>query len=205
MIHKNPSTEFCPSEYAPKVDASAFVHPLAAVIGHVIIGRKVLVAPFASVRGDEGRPIFVNDDANIQDGVVIHALETERNGELLESNLVEVGGQRYAVYIGRGVSLAHQSQVHGPASVGDESFLGMQSLVLKARVGRGCVVEPGCIIMGVTIGDGRIVPAGTVLKDQLQADSLPQMAEDYPFKALNQAVVRINTGLAGGYSKIPLP
>jgi len=56
MIHKNPSTEFCPSEYTPKVDASAFVHPLAAVIGHVIIGRKVLVAPFASVRGDEGRP-----------------------------------------------------------------------------------------------------------------------------------------------------
>jgi hypothetical protein len=59
--------------------------------------------------------------------------------------------------------------------------------------------------MGVTIGDGRIVPAGTVLKDQLQADSLPEMAEDYPFKALNQAVVRINTGLAGGYSKIRLP
>jgi hypothetical protein len=49
------------------------------------------------------------------------------------------------------------------------------------------------------------VSAGTVLKDQLQADSLAEMAEDYPFKALNQAVVRINIGLAGGYSKIPLP
>jgi hypothetical protein len=59
--------------------------------------------------------------------------------------------------------------------------------------------------MGVTIGDARVVPAGTVLKDQLQADSLPRVAEDYPLKSLNQAVVRVNTGLAAGYRKISLP
>ena len=56
MIHKNPKTPFCRSEYSPEVDVSAFGNPLAAVIGHVIIGRKVFVAPFASVRGDEGHP-----------------------------------------------------------------------------------------------------------------------------------------------------
>ena len=44
MIHKNPSTEFCPSEYAPKVDASAFVHPLAALVIWPIMGMPVTVA-----------------------------------------------------------------------------------------------------------------------------------------------------------------
>jgi carbonic anhydrase len=205
MIHKNPSIHSCPSEYSPEVDSSAFVHPLAAVIGHVVIGEKVFVAPFASVRADEGHPIFLGEEANVQDGVVIHALETERNGEPLESNLVEVAGNKFAVHIGRRVSLAHQAQIHGPASVGDETFVGMKSLVFRARVGGRCVVEPGCIIMGVTIGDGRIVPAGTVLKEQSLADSLPRVTEDYPFKSLNEAVVRINTDLAAGYKNTRWP
>jgi len=205
MIHKNPSTDFCRTEYSPEVDASAFVHPLAAVIGRVIIGKKVFVAPFASVRGDEGHPIVVDDESNIQDGVIIHALETERNGEPLESNLVEVEGKRYAVHIGRRVSLAHQAQVHGPASVGESTFIGMKSLVFRAQVGRGCVVEPGCILTGVIVGDGRIVPAGTVLREQQRADSLPKVTQDYPFKSLNQAVVQVNIALAAGYKKNPLP
>lgn len=205
MIHQNPRTDFCRSEYFPEVDASAYVHPLAAVIGHVVIGGKVFVAPFASVRGDEGHPIHIGDESNIQDGVVIHALQTERNGEPVEANLVDVAGRKFAVHIGRRVSLAHQVQIHGPASVGDETFVGMQSLVVKARLGSRCAVEPGCVIMGVTVGEARVIPAGTVLKDQMQADRLPKMTEDYPLKALNQTVVRINTGLAAGYSKIRLP
>jgi carbonic anhydrase/acetyltransferase-like protein (isoleucine patch superfamily) len=205
MIHRNPTTDFWRTEYSPEVDASAFVHPLAAVIGHVIIGKKVFVAPFASVRGDEGHPIFVDDESNIQDGVVIHALETERNGEPVEANLVDAAGKRYAVHIGRRVSLAHQAQIHGPALVGEGTFVGMKSLVFRAQVGRGCVVEPGCIIMGVNIADGRIVPAGTVLREQREADSLPKVTEDYPLKSVNQAVVRVNTGLTAGYKKISLP
>jgi carbonic anhydrase/acetyltransferase-like protein (isoleucine patch superfamily) len=205
MIHKSPSTDFSPPEYSPEVDGTAFVHPLAAVIGQVLIGKKVFVAPFASVRGDEGHPIFLGEESNVQDGVVIHALETERDGKPVEAHLVEDAGKKYAVYIGRRVSLSHQVQIHGPAFVGEDTFVGMKSLVFRSRVGRGCVVEPGSILMGVTIGDARVVPAGTVLRDQLQADSLPRVAEDYPLKSLNQAVVRVNTGLATGYRKIPLP
>jgi carbonic anhydrase/acetyltransferase-like protein (isoleucine patch superfamily) len=205
MIHRNPNTPFCRSEYSPEVDASAFVHPLAAVIGDVVIGRNVFVAPFASVRGDEGHPIFLGDESNVQDGVVIHALQTERNGEAVEAHQVDVEGKKFAVHIGRRVSLAHQTQVHGPASVGDETFVGMQSLVFRARVGSRCVVEPGCILMGVTIDDDRIVPAGTVLKDQKVADSLPRVTEDYPLKSVNEAVVRVNADLAAGYKNTRWP
>ncbi len=204
MIHKNVITDFSEKEYEPKIDATAFIHPLAAVIGNVTIGRRVMVSPFASIRGDEGQPLHVGDDSNVQDGVVIHALETEDKGNVVEKNLCEIEGKRCAVYIGSRVSLAHQAQIHGPSAIADGCFIGMQSLVFRARVGSGCVVEPGCIIMGVTVPAGRYVPAGTVLKSQRDADALPVIGEEYPLKDLNKGVVHVNTRLAGGYAKIDI-
>ncbi len=201
MIHKNVITDFSQKEYSPDLDPTAYVHPLGAVIGNVKIGKRVMVAPFASVRGDEGQPLHVGDESNVQDGVIIHALETEQDGKPLEKNLVEAEGKKYAVYIGRKVSLAHQVQIHGPAYVGNETFVGMKTLIFKARVGSGCVVEPGCILMGVNVPDGRYVPAGTVLKDQKTADALPEITPDYAFKDLNRGVVHVNTHLADGYNK----
>ncbi len=201
MIHKNVITDFSGKQYAPMIDDTAFIHPMAAVIGNVIIGKKVMVSPFASVRGDEGQPLFVGDNSNVQDGVVIHALETEMNGNAVLKNLVDVEGKKYAVYIGRNVSLAHQSQIHGPAKVGDETFIGMQALVFKSEVGSNVVVEPGCILMGVTVADGRYVPAGTMLINQAMADKLPEITDEYPFKSLNEGVVHVNTSLADVYNK----
>ncbi|MRR39280.1 carbonic anhydrase [bacterium] len=201
MIHKNVITDFSQKEYSPVMDATAYVHPLAAVIGNVTLGRRVMVSPFASIRGDEGQPIFVGDDANVQDGVVLHALETEHNGHAIDANLVEVQGKKYAVHVGSRVSLAHQVQIHGPAAVGNDTFVGMQALVFKARVGSGCVIEPGCIVMGVKVPDGRYVPAGTVLNKQDAADRLPEITDAYPLKDLNKGVVHVNTALAEGYSK----
>jgi len=94
MIHKNVQADFCTRVSEPVIDASSYVHPLAAVIGNVILGKNIMVSPTACVRGDEGQPIYVGDDSNIQDGVVIHALETEVNGEVVENNLVEVKGKK---------------------------------------------------------------------------------------------------------------
>ena len=201
MIHKNVVTDFCRKESMPAVDPTSYIHPLAAVIGNVTIGRRVMVAPFAAIRGDEGQPIRVDDEANVQDGVVLHGLETELKGLAVEKNLVSAGGKRYAVYVGKRVSLAHQAQIHGPARVGDDSFIGMQSLVFKSEVGERCVVEPGCILMGVKVPDGRYVPAGTVLTRQEDADRLPPITDDYPLKDLNRGVVHVNTSLADGYNK----
>jgi len=201
MIHKNVITDFCPKESMPDIDQTAYVHPLAAVIGNVTIGRRVMVAPFAAIRGDEGQPILVDDESNVQDGVVLYGLETELKGKPVEQNLVSAGGKQYAVYVGKRVSLAHQVQIHGPARVGDDSFVGMKALVFKAEVGINCVVEPGCILMGVKVPDGRYVPAGTVLKIQDDADRLPEITADYPMKDLNKGVVHVNTSLADGYNR----
>ena len=201
MIHKNVQTDFSSKVSEPNVDPTAYVHPLAAVIGNVEIGKRVMVSPFAAVRGDEGQPLHVGDESNVQDGVIIHALETEEHGKPVEKNLVDVEGKKYAVHVGKRVSMAHQVQIHGPASVGDDSFIGMQTLVFKARVGKNCVVEPKCILLGVTVKDGHYVPAGMVLKSQKDADALPVITDDYAFKSLNKGVVHVNTHLADGYNK----
>ena len=199
MIEKNVLADFAAKVYDPEIDPTAYVHPLAAVIGHVFIGKNVMVSPTACVRGDEGQPLHVGDDSNVQDGVVIHALETEMNGKPIEKNLFEVNGKKYAVYVGNRVSLAHQVQIHGPAVVLDDTFVGMKVLVFRSFVGAGCVIEPGVILMGVRIPDRRYAPVGSVISTQEQADKLPVITDTYPLKDLNKGVVHVNTRLAKGY------
>ena len=67
----------------------------------------------------------------------------------LPENEVEVDGKPHSVYIGDRVSLAYQSpQVHGPAKVGNDTFVGMQALVFRAELGNRVVVEPGAKTSG---------------------------------------------------------
>lgn len=200
LVRQNVPTDFNPDLESPQIDPTAFVDPLASVIGNVQIGRRVYLAPFSSARGDEGQPIHIGDEANLQDGVVIHALETIEHGRPRPEHTYEVHGKRYAVYIGDRVSLAHQSHVHGPAWIEDDTFVGMQALVFKAHVGRGCVIEPAATVIGVTIPDGRYVPAGSTVTDQGTADNLPKITAAYGFRNINRAVVHVNSSLADGYS-----
>lgn len=199
MIEKNVKTDFCAKISEPVIGEGTFVHPLAAVIGNVILGKNIMVAPTACVRGDEGQPLHVGDDSNVQDGVVIHALETELDGKAVEKNQMEVEGKQYAVYVGKRVSLAHQVQIHGPAVVMDDTFVGMKALIFKSIVGKNCVVEPGVILMGVKIADGHYVPAGSIVKSQVDADALPVITADYPMKDMNKGVLHVNKALAKGY------
>ena len=141
----------------------------------------------------------------MQDGVVLHALETEAHGLPVPNRTYAVDGKQYAVYVGKRVSLAHQSQVHGPARVDDDVFVGMQALVFKSWIGRGTVVEPGARVIGVIVPPGRYVPAGTVLTDQKLADKLPEITEEYPFRGLNEAVVHVNTSFAESYGRAARP
>jgi len=194
-IYANPVTTFLPVRYIPNVHPTAFVHNNAAVIGNVVLRENVHVAPFASIRGDEGSPIYIGKNSNIQDGVVIHGLETNHG------NQVEANGNKFSVYIGENTSLAHQAQVHGPAKIGNNTFIGMQSFVFKSEVGDNCVIEPGAKVIGVKVADSKYVPAGEVIKTQEQADKLPAITPDYVNKALNDEVVKVNREFTEGYRK----
>lgn len=201
-IRANPVTPWNSVPASPVIDPTAYIDPQASVIGKVTIGASVMVSPMASIRSDEGMPIFVGSRSNVQDGVVLHALETiDEEGKPVEKNLVEIDGKKYAVYVGENVSLAHQSQVHGPASVGNDTFIGMQAFVFKSKIGNNCVLEPTSAAIGVTVPDGRYIPAGTVVTSQAEADKLPEITDDYGYKHTNEAVVYVNVNLAEGYNK----
>lgn len=200
-ITANVKTTFISNVSTPTVGAGTFVHPQSSVIGNVKLTGKNYIAPFASIRGDEGQPIHIGSETNIQDGVVIHGLETEAEGKPVTKNQVTVQGKSYSVYIGDRVSVAHQAQIHGPAKIGNDVFVGMQAFVFKATIGNGVVIEPTAKVIGVTIPEGRYVPAGTVLTKQEDADNLPVIDKDYTFAHLNHEVVKVNKELAEGNLK----
>jgi len=200
-IMNNPITPWNPKPIYPIIDPTAYIHPQASVIGDVIIGANVMVYPMASIRGDEGMPVYIGNDSNVQDGVVIHGLETtDEQGKPVEKHLVDVNGKKY-VYVGENVTLAHQSMVHGPAYVGNDTFIGFQTLVFKAEVGNKCVLEPKSAAIGVTISDNKYIPAGMIVTSQKDADKLPIITEDFAYKNRNEAVVHVNTNLAKGYNR----
>lgn len=167
---------------------STFIHPQATVIGRVILGENVHIAASASVRADEGSPFFIGDDSNIQDGVVIHALQQK---------WVQVGGEDWAVYVGRKVSMAHNALVHGPCFIGDGSFIGFKAVVHDSVVGKGCFIGIGAVVVGVEIPAGRFVPNGTVVDTQDKVDALPLTQDTQTH--FNEDVVDVNRGLAAAY------
>ena len=83
-------TSFNARPIVPDVHASAYVHPLASVIGAVTVGRRVMVSPCASVRGDEGSPIPAPGGG----------FRRDRRGEMILSKLDEPTLQKIALNTG---------------------------------------------------------------------------------------------------------
>ncbi len=127
---------------APRIDANAFVHPDAVVIGDVVIGAESSVWPGAVLRGDYGT-ITVGAGSSIQDGTVVHA------------------GPGFPTIIGDGCVVGHLTHLEG-CTLEDESLAGSGSVVLHwAVISRGAtvganavvpnhmVVPPGALALGV--------------------------------------------------------
>lgn len=214
-VHSNVVTSFNANVTNPFMEHSAFIHPFAVVIGHCYIGELVFMAPTAVCRGDEGTPIYVGDGANIQDGVVMHALETVDDGHNIDNRRFSVDGERllgndtafadgYAIFVGNNTSLAHGAMIHGPAWIGNNSFIGMETVVFDAKIGNYVAVGVSATVTGgVVIADGRFVPPGAVIATQEAADALPERIGSN-YELVNAAVLRVNQQLAAGYDQMDL-
>ncbi|WP_179946325.1 carbonic anhydrase [Candidatus Nitrosocosmicus hydrocola] len=214
-IHENVITNFNPNATFPSINDTAYVHPFGIVIGNCHIGENVLVAPTAVCRGDEGTPLYIGDFSNLQDGVVIHGLITTLNGENLDDRRFSSNGDRllgndsrfdsgYSVYVGENVSLAHGVLIHGPAFVGDNTFVGMESMVFNAKIGNNVAIAVASTVTGgVEIPDNKFVPPGAVIITQEQADNLPDRVGS-EYENINTAVVDVNQELAIGYPELNL-
>lgn len=174
-----------------RVPKTAFIHPQATLIGEVVLGESVHIAAGSSVRADEGTPFFIGDGSNVQDGVVIHALKDKR---------VLVGGEGWAVYVGRNVSMAHDALVHGPCYVGDNTFIGFKAVVHDSVVGSNCFVGIGAVVVGVEVPDGKFVPHGTIVASAEDVAALPDVT--HAQAEFNADVVEVNRGLAAAYHTV---
>jgi carbon dioxide concentrating mechanism protein CcmM len=184
-----PPTPWSKNLAEPQIDGSASVHSFSNLIGDVKVGPNVLVAPGTSIRADEGAPFYIGESANIQDGVVIHGLERGR--------VVGDDGQEYSVWIGKHSRITHLALIHGPAYIGNNSFIGFRSTVFNARIGEGCIVMMHTLIQDVEIPSGKYVPSGSIVTTQQQADRLPDV--NNRDRLFADHIVEINQALRAGY------
>lgn len=182
MIRKNPSG------HLPQVHESAFVDPTAILCGKVIVQENVFIGPYVVIRADElnadgdMEAIVIGAHSNIQDGVVIHS----KSGA--------------AVVIGERTSIAHRSIVHGPCEVGNNVFIGFNSVLFNCTVGDGCVVRHNAVVDGCHLPPGFYVPSTERIGPNADLDHILRV----PAKAseFSEDVARTNNELVRGYKRL---
>ena len=107
--------------FKPVIDQSAFIHPLAAVTGNVLIGKDVYVGPGAAIRGDWGK-IIIEDGCNVQENCTIHMFPGT------------------TVKLKKGAHIGHGAIIHG-GTIGRNCLIGMNSVIMDDVVlGDECIV-----------------------------------------------------------------
>jgi carbonic anhydrase/acetyltransferase-like protein (isoleucine patch superfamily) len=125
-------------DLVPTIDADAYVHPEAVVIGDVVLGPDTSVWPSAVLRGDFGT-ITVGARTSIQDGTVIHA------------------GPGFPTVVGDGCVIGHLAHLEG-CVLEDECLVGSGSVVLHhAVIGHGATVGANAVVP-----NNMEVPAGAL-------------------------------------------
>jgi carbonic anhydrase/acetyltransferase-like protein (isoleucine patch superfamily) len=182
MIRRNPSG------HLPVIHDTAFVDPTAILCGKIIVEENVFIGPYAVIRADEVddngemEPIIIGAHSNIQDGVVIHC---------------KAGG---GVTIGRSTSIAHRSIVHGPCTVGDNVFVGFNSVLFNCIVSDGSVVRHNSVVEGCTVPPGFYIPSTANIHSDADLATIervsPQAAD------FSESVAQANHELVKGYKRI---
>jgi len=198
----NASVSWSPTPWKPRIERNAFIHPHAMVSGNVRVMSNVFVCAGAVIRGENDEPIYIGEESNIQECVVLKDLPSRKDGSVITQRIVDVGNEKYSLYIGNRVSIAAQAQVHGPAYIGNGVYLGMQSLVFWARVEQGVILEPGSLVMNVTIPSGRFVPAGLKVTTQKVVSDLPPLTSKYRFYGINEETVDACLEMLRGYRSL---
>jgi carbonic anhydrase/acetyltransferase-like protein (isoleucine patch superfamily) len=172
----------------PKVDPTAFVDPSAQVMGNVIIGPRVYVGPLSVIRADEvddkGKvhPVIIEEDACVQDGVVIHG----RSGTDLR--------------IGPRCNISHGVIVHGPADIKADSFVAIRAVVYDAVLEESVWVGVGAIIMRTRVPANTWIPAGSIIRSD--QDTKQFRLIDLKEEKYKRSVYDASAGLRDSYLKL---
>lgn len=159
------------------VYGTSYVAPLAELFGEIYIGDNNFVAANSILRAAPTRQIVIGSGSNIQDNVLVRALED-------------------SITIGSDTSLTHHAIVRN-SQIGSRVYVGYRASVADSRVGDGAVIWHGAIVEGVNIPGNAFVAAGRVVTSQAQADALPKAAESEQAFARQQ--IQDTQGFTRGY------
>jgi len=136
-------------EHVPTIDASAYVHPDAVVIGAVTIGAHSSVWPGAVLRGDDGE-IRIGARTSVQDGSVLHTTPhdyTVVGDDCVIGHIVHLEGCTIesGTLIGNGSIVLHRVVVRTGAIVAANTVLLNDTDVPAGAlaVGSPAVIKPG--------------------------------------------------------------
>ena len=125
-------------ELEPDIDAGAFVHPDAVLIGQVVIGAESSIWPGAVLRGDNNE-LRVGARTSIQDNAVIHTTP--------EAPTV----------VGDGCVIGHLVHLEG-CTIESGTLIGVGAVVLhRAVVRTGAIVGANSVVL-----NGTEIPAGAL-------------------------------------------
>ena len=123
----------------PTIDASAYVHPSAVLMGDVRLGAKVSIWPNVVLRADINF-IEIGEGSNIQDGSVLHLSDD------------------HPVIVGKYVTVGHMAMLHA-CTVEDECLIGMNAIILDgAVIGKNSIIGAGALIK-----EGEVIPPGSLV------------------------------------------
>lgn len=111
----------------PVVKPGAYVHPLAVLIGDVIVYENCFVAPHAVMRGDFGR-LILRPGANLQDNCCMHGFPgtdtiVEENGHIGHGAIL------HGCVVKKNALIGMNSTIMDNAIIGENSIIAANSFV----------------------------------------------------------------------------
>jgi carbonic anhydrase/acetyltransferase-like protein (isoleucine patch superfamily) len=168
----------------PEIDPTAFVDPSAQIMGNVHIGPRVYVGPQTVIRADEVgsdgkvKPVIVEEDSYIQDGVIIHS----RGGS--------------SVRVGRHSNIAHGVIIHGPADIGRRCFIALRASIYASTLEDECWIGLGAVVMRATVPSHTMVPANATIrsKSDIRGYRFTNVKEQEYFDSVIEASAKLRDG-----------
>ena len=149
--------------HSPRIAASAWIDPMALVIGDVEIGADSSLWPGVVARGDI-HYIRIGARTNIQDGSILHVTHDSEYAP---------GG--HPLVVGNDVTVGHQVTLHA-CTIEDKCLIGMGAIILDgaivrsgAMVGAGSLVSPGKELEGGYLWLGQPARRARPLTEQEKA------------------------------------
>ncbi|OPL14926.1 MAG: hypothetical protein AVO39_08435 [delta proteobacterium MLS_D] len=126
---------------SPRIDADAFIHPEAVIIGEASIGAGCFVGPGAVIRADFG-PVTLGEGVSLQDNAVIHVSPGSR--VLVEDDcIIGHGALLHDVHLARGCVIGMGAILLFDVVCGKESFVAAGAVVT-----RGTKIPEGSVAAG---------------------------------------------------------